>query len=56
VLLIRGADSWAGDPAEDGRMAVFQDARSITIAKAGHRVHHDQLGAFLAALRGFLDG
>jgi pimeloyl-ACP methyl ester carboxylesterase len=54
VLLIRGADSWAGDPAEDGRMAVFQDARSIVIPKAGHWVHHDQLEAFLDALRAFL--
>ena len=36
VLLIRGADSWAGDPVSDGRMSVFRDARSITIPKAGH--------------------
>lgn len=55
VLLVRGADSWAGDPALDGRMAVFQDARSITVPKAGHWVHHDQLEPFLAALRTFLD-
>jgi pimeloyl-ACP methyl ester carboxylesterase len=54
VLLVRGADSWAGDPAEDGRMKVFQDARSIAIPKAAHWVHHDQLEAFLAALREFL--
>jgi pimeloyl-ACP methyl ester carboxylesterase len=54
VLLIRGADSWAGDPVSDGRMSVFRDARSITIPKAGHWVHHDQLDAFLAALRAFL--
>ena len=56
VLLIRGADSWAGDPALDGRMAVFQAARSVAIPKAGHWVHHDQLDAFLAALTGFLAG
>ena len=55
VLLIRGADSWAGDPAEDGRLSVFQNARSITIPLAGHWVHHDQLEPFLAALRTFLD-
>jgi len=54
VLLIRGADSWAGDPVADGRSAVFRDARSITLSRAGHWVHHDQLDAFLAALRGFL--
>ena len=56
VLLVRGADSWAGDPLEDGRMSVFQDARSITIPKAGHWVHHDQLEPFLDALRDFLGG
>jgi pimeloyl-ACP methyl ester carboxylesterase len=56
VLLVRGADSWAGDPAADGRMAVFQDARSITIPQAAHWVHHDQLELFLDALRGFLAG
>jgi pimeloyl-ACP methyl ester carboxylesterase len=56
VLLIRGGDSWAGDPVDDGRMAVFQDAHSITIPKAGHWVHHDQLDAFLTALREFLGG
>jgi len=56
VLLIRGADSWAGDPVEDGRMAVFQNARSISIPRAGHWVHHDQLEPFLLALRGFLGG
>jgi pimeloyl-ACP methyl ester carboxylesterase len=54
VLLIRGADSWAGDPVADGRLAVFRDARSLTIERAGHWVHHDQLDAFLAALRSFL--
>ena len=56
VLLIRGGDSWAGDPVEDGRMAVFQDARSISIPRAGHWVHHDQLEPFLATLRDFLGG
>jgi pimeloyl-ACP methyl ester carboxylesterase len=55
TLLIRGADSWASDPIADGRAAVFQNARSITIPKAGHWVHHDQLDLFLAALAGFLD-
>jgi pimeloyl-ACP methyl ester carboxylesterase len=54
VLLVRGADSWAGDPVADGRLAVFRDARSLTIERAGHWVHHDQLDAFLAALRSFL--
>jgi pimeloyl-ACP methyl ester carboxylesterase len=54
LLLVRGADSWAGDPIGDGRLAVFRDARAITIERAGHWVHHDQLDAFLAVLRDFL--
>ena len=54
VLLLRGADSWAGDVVEDGRIRAFQKARAVTIPKAGHWVHHDQLDAFLTALRGFL--
>jgi pimeloyl-ACP methyl ester carboxylesterase len=54
TLLIRGADSWASDPIADGRAAVFQHARSITIPNAGHWVHHDQLDRFLAALAEFL--
>jgi pimeloyl-ACP methyl ester carboxylesterase len=54
VLLLRGADSWAGDVVEDGRIRAFQNARAVTIPKAGHWVHHDQLDAFLTALRGFL--
>ena len=54
VLLLRGADSWAGDVVEDGRIRAFQKARAVTIQKAGHWVHHDQLDAFLTALRGFL--
>jgi pimeloyl-ACP methyl ester carboxylesterase len=56
TLLIRGADSWASDPVGDGRAAVFQNARSITIPSAGHWVHHDQLDRFLAALAEFLPG
>ena len=27
VLHIRGTESWAGDPEQDGRLALFQDAR-----------------------------
>jgi pimeloyl-ACP methyl ester carboxylesterase len=54
TLLVRGADSWASDPVKDGRIEPFRDARAVTIPRAGHWVHHDQLEAFLAALRGFL--
>lgn len=53
TLLVRGADSWASDPVADGRIEPFRNARLVTIPKAGHWVHHDQLDAFLAAVRGF---
>jgi len=56
VLLIRGSESWASDPEEDGRMEPFQDARSIRIEGAGHWVHHDRLGEFLRVVRAFFDG
>jgi pimeloyl-ACP methyl ester carboxylesterase len=54
TLLVRGADSWASDPVQDGRITPFADARLVTIPGAGHWVHHDQLGAFVAAVREFL--
>ncbi|HEY8494290.1 MAG TPA: alpha/beta hydrolase [Myxococcota bacterium] len=53
TLLVRGSDSWAGDPEADGRIQAFRDARSVAIAKAGHWVHHDQLDAFLDVVRSF---
>lgn len=54
TLLVRGADSWASDPVKDGRIEPFPNARAVTIDGAGHWVHHDQLAAFLAAVRAFL--
>lgn len=54
TLLIRGADSWASDPEADGRIAPFRDARAVTVERAGHWVHHDQIDAFLRVSREFL--
>jgi pimeloyl-ACP methyl ester carboxylesterase len=54
TLLIRGANSWASDPEKDGRIEPFPHARSVTLADAGHWVHHDQLEAFLRTVRAFL--
>ncbi len=54
VLLIRGEESWAEDPEEDGRASAFHQYESVTIQKAGHWVHHDQLDAFLNVTRPFL--
>ena len=56
VLLVRGDESWARDPEEDGRASAFHDYRSVLINGAGHWVHHDQLAAFLAVARQFLLG
>ena len=56
TLLLRGGDSWASDPTKDGRIEPFRDARAVTLPGAGHWVHHDQLDAFLGAVRGFLAG
>ena len=54
TLLIRGAESWAGDWVKDGRFSAFRNAQTDTVEKAGHWVHHDQLGAFLKIVRRFL--
>ncbi len=54
VLLVRGDESWAGDPEEDGRASAFSNYRSVLIKGAGHWVHHDQLERFLEVVREFL--
>lgn len=54
VLLFHGKESWARNPAEDGRAAFFQDAHVISMERAGHWVHHDRLDDFVEALRDFL--
>ena len=54
TLLLYGADSWASNPERDGRIRHFQYARVVEVEKAGHWLHHDQLGQFLSELRSFL--
>jgi pimeloyl-ACP methyl ester carboxylesterase len=54
TLLAYGRDSWASNPAEDGRVRHFRDARVVTFDNAGHWLHHDQFDAFLRELRLFL--
>jgi len=56
TLLIRGTESWASDPAKDGRAGHFRNAQVVNIEKAGHWVHHDQLDRFLEVTRQFLAG
>jgi pimeloyl-ACP methyl ester carboxylesterase len=54
VLLMRGKESWASDPVEDGRITNFRDARLVNFEGAGHWVHHDKLDEFLREADAFL--
>ena len=54
TLLVYGTQSWASNPAEDGRAAHFGNATVTMIEGAGHWVHHDRLEAFLSATMPFL--
>ncbi|MEM7638748.1 MAG: alpha/beta hydrolase [Pseudomonadota bacterium] len=52
--LVYGADSWASNPAEDGRATAFRNARVSLIDQAGHWLHHDQYEVFMRQLHEFL--
>ncbi|HEX7853600.1 MAG TPA: alpha/beta hydrolase [Sphingobium sp.] len=54
VLLFHGKESWARNPAEDGRADLFRHARVISMERAGHWVHHDRLEDFVKELQAFL--
>ncbi len=54
TLLVWGKESWATDPAADGRAGYFQDARVLAVERAGHWVHHDRLDVLLPELHRFL--
>jgi pimeloyl-ACP methyl ester carboxylesterase len=54
VLLIRGSESWATDPEEDGKASAFHDYQAVMIKDAGHWVHHDQQEAFMDVVKSFL--
>jgi pimeloyl-ACP methyl ester carboxylesterase len=54
TLLIRGSESDASDPATDGSLNFFKNARALTIQGAGHWVHHDKLDELLGAVVPFL--
>mgnify|MGYP003964443869 FL=1 len=51
TLLVRGTESWATDPAQDGRLEPFQNATVAAIEGAGHWAHHDRLDVFLDHVR-----
>ncbi|WP_169546092.1 alpha/beta fold hydrolase [Sneathiella aquimaris] len=54
TFLCYGADSWASNPLEDGRIEHFKTATVKTYQEAGHWLHHDQFDEFIADLRAFL--
>ena len=54
VLLVRGMESWASDPVEDGRIKHFRNARLVNFEGAGHWVHHDKLDDFMREVDAFL--
>lgn len=54
TLLIRGSESEASDPATDGSLQFFKNARALTVQGAGHWVHHDKLDELIAAVGAFL--
>jgi pimeloyl-ACP methyl ester carboxylesterase len=54
TLLVYGKESWATNPATDGRLRSFQNAAVLAVEGAGHWVHHDQLDIFLPQVRNFL--
>jgi len=54
VLLIRGSESWAADPEEDGKASAFHAYRAVVVKDAGHWVHHDRLDDFMKVVEDFL--
>lgn len=54
TLLVYGKDSWASNPAQDGRAQHFKNARVELVEGAGHWVQHDRLDHFCALLQDFL--
>ncbi|SNS56966.1 Pimeloyl-ACP methyl ester carboxylesterase [Sphingomonas laterariae] len=54
VILAYGKDSWASNPAEDGRDRHFRDASTALFDDAGHWLHHDRRDAFIAMMQDFI--
>ena len=54
VQLYLGRDSWASNPAKDGRMTHFRDVSLTEFDNAGHWLHHDQFDRFIAETLRFL--
>jgi pimeloyl-ACP methyl ester carboxylesterase len=54
TLLFWGLESFAPPPHDDARVQAIRDCRLVTVAHAGHWVHHDQLDLFLRETSAFL--
>lgn len=54
MLLLYGENSWASNPAKDGRIAHFPTAQVVEYENAGHWLHHDQFDRFMADVKAFL--
>ena len=54
TLLLYGANSWASNPAVDGRIRHFQNAEVKLYENAGHWLHHDQFNRFMDEIKSFL--
>ena len=54
TLLAYGRESWASNPATDGRLQHFNTAHVELFEGAGHWVHHDKLEKFMAVTEAFL--
>jgi pimeloyl-ACP methyl ester carboxylesterase len=55
VLLFWGPESFLPVPEADVRRLAIRDSRLVTVADAGHWVHHDQLSMFLRETAAFLE-
>ena len=53
TLLVYGTQSWASNPALDGRAAYFGNAEVAMIEGAGHWVQHDRLEEFMRVTLAF---
>ncbi|MAK59405.1 MAG: alpha/beta hydrolase [Ponticaulis sp.] len=54
TLLLYGADSWASNPAKDGRGDHFENAEVLEYQNAGHWLHHDQFDRFVSDVGAFI--
>lgn len=55
TLLVVGTESWASNPATDGRIVPFRNAEVAAIEGAGHWIHHDQLEVVLERVTDFIE-